>query len=286
VKVQYPDAAGWVDDDLAALRSAASLFSGAFGRNGEMDVRYVADELARHLVRELDYRREAAACDRVAASVAGEPGIVVPRVVHDRSAERVITYEWIEGRSLDAALRSDDSRERERAAELLAIAFYRQLLGHGVLHADPHPGNFLWTADGRLALLDFGCVKEFEPAFHEAFVAMVRARLAGDVVAERRAMRRLGLHNEHGDAEQLDDAHRLADWFAEGLLADELDFERVDYVARTRALAAHFVSRRRLPPRQGDFLLLTRVVLGLFEYLSRARAHLPMRALALVSLEP
>src|SRR5690606_4322443 len=86
-------------------------------------------------------------------------GVRVPRVYEHASARRVLTSELVSGRTLDEVAREDSQEERDRWGTALVRGVSTTLYGHGLLYADPHPGNYLFGADGQVLWLDFGCVK-------------------------------------------------------------------------------------------------------------------------------
>jgi predicted unusual protein kinase regulating ubiquinone biosynthesis (AarF/ABC1/UbiB family) len=128
---------------------------------------------------ELDYRQEARQSEAFRAFWAHEPQVVVPAVVPSHSSGRVLTSEWVSGMTLEeAALRSEAER-RAYATQLWTFVF-RSLLVGGAFNADPHPGNYFFQENGRIAFLDFGCVQLMpEPARKAALVAH-QAAVMGD----------------------------------------------------------------------------------------------------------
>jgi predicted unusual protein kinase regulating ubiquinone biosynthesis (AarF/ABC1/UbiB family) len=283
VKVQYPGAQQSVDGDMKNLELGAGTLKRAIADllgNPRLDVTPLAEEIAEHLRQETDYCREAYNAQLLAKLFDGDPDVVVPRVHGSHSGLRVITYDWLEGEPLDHALRHEDRGRRERAVRQLTHAFWHQMFRGGLLHADPHPGNYRILADGRLGLLDYGCVKVFDDHFLRHFGEMVNARLDGDDGRLRRCMHALELIDDPDDEDQLEDMRRIADYFSAGLHEDaEFDFAEFRYVHAGRDLMRYFLQRRRIPPAQRDFLFLSRVVLGYFEYFSRARARMNFRRL-------
>ncbi len=177
MKVQYPGIAEALASDLDNVGSVVR----AIGLTSKaLDGGPYYDELRTQLEREADYRIEAenAALFRVAASTL--PELVVPQVYPELSGRRVLTQELLEGTPLKDWLHEDPSpAERYRVARLLLRGINGPFLAHGVLQADPHPGNFLVRADGRLGMLDFGAVKAFSDAFVEVNRETLGASLAG-----------------------------------------------------------------------------------------------------------
>ena len=133
-------------------------------------------------------------------------------------------------------------------------------------------------AHGASRILDFGCVKIFDVAFIEAFTAMVKARMTGDEEGLKDAMVALGLVSDRGNAQELADMARIAEYFSAGLQKDEpFDFAEYSYVHGAKELVTYFLQQRRVPPSQRNMIFMTRVVLGYYEYFSRARAKMNFR---------
>lgn len=278
VKVQYPGAVASVDGDLKNLKFGASLVKSLLAdvvKNERLDFTPVADEIAEILAQETDYCREAYNAQLMRRLFADVPWILIPRVHTKYSGIRTITYDFVEGVDLGTALASDDAAARTQIVTRLSDAFWFQMVRGGMLHADPHPGNYRILPDGRLALLDFGCVKIFDEAFLGPFVDMVRARMTGDESALKDAMGALGLLVNRDDAQELADMSRISDYFSMGLLRDEdFDYGEYSYVRGAKELVLYFLQARRVPPSQREMIFMTRVVLGYYEYFSRARARL------------
>lgn len=176
VKVQVPDVEALVEADLTLF----SLIAGALrDLVPGLDLVPIAAELGRSVRLELDFRREAENARRVAADLAGDPSVLVPRVHEPLSAARILTLDRVDGERLTAFL--DRSRaagspaDADRVLLALVRTYAAQILGTGRFQADPHPGNFLVLAHARLALLDFGSIHELAPEERRAYAALVRA---------------------------------------------------------------------------------------------------------------
>lgn len=283
VKVQYPGAVASVDGDLKNLKFGAQVvktFLADLVDNTRLDFTPIAEEIAEHLAQETDYCREAYNAQLLAKLFKREPWILIPKVHNQFSGLRVVTYDWVEGVDLGTALRADERSKRERVVELLSHAFWHQLMRGGVLHADPHPGNYRVLPDGRLGLLDFGCVKIFDEEFLRPFGEMVRARMTDDPERLKDAMSTLGLLVDRDDPDEIADVQRISGYFSVALDVDgEFDFGTYSYVRGAKELVLYFLQNRRIPPSQKEFLFMTRVVLGYYEYFSRARARMNFRAM-------
>jgi predicted unusual protein kinase regulating ubiquinone biosynthesis (AarF/ABC1/UbiB family) len=184
VKIQYPGAATALMADLNQLARFARLFAALFPG---LDVKPLITELKARVVEELDYGLEADAQRTFAAAYADDPQIVVPRVV--ASAPKVIVSEWLEGTPLSKVIASGSREERDRAGHLLAVLHFSGPQRAGLLHADPHPGNFRLTPDGRFGVIDFGATARLPDGHPEPIGRLVRWALEGraeDVLADLR----------------------------------------------------------------------------------------------------
>jgi len=176
VKVQYPGAGDALRSDLKQLRRLARTISPLIPG---IDVRSLLDELEQRAVDELDYHLEADAQRAFAAAFRDDPHIVVPDVV--AVGPTVLVTEWLESpASLASLIATGSQEERDHYGELLVRFLFAGTDRTGMLHADPHPGNFrlLPTADGRpgrLGVLDFGAVARLpERSLPEAMGALIR----------------------------------------------------------------------------------------------------------------
>ena len=167
VKVQYPGIDKALDSDLA---NAGLLVKGIALTGKTLDGRAYYEEVRSSLLRELDYREEAAQCEHYARAAAAYPELVVPQVYPSRSARRVLCLSRLRGPSLMEAIEAHPSaEERFRIARLLIFAIWGPFFAARLIHADPHPGNFLVLPDGRLGVLDFGATKLLSENFAEVY---------------------------------------------------------------------------------------------------------------------
>lgn len=171
VKVQYPGADTALLSDLRQLSRFSRLIDPLFPG---LAVRPMLDELRARMTEELDYRHEADNQRAFAAAFTGDPEFLVPAVV--ASAPKVLITEWVTGRPLAKLIGGGDQDARNEAARLLFEFCAASMSRTGLVHADPHPGNYQLTGDGRLAVLDFGAVA---PAHRSALRYLDNIALAG-----------------------------------------------------------------------------------------------------------
>lgn len=182
VKVQRPEVATMLREDLdllARLAGTVAIVSDAPRRYGFSEW---VGEFRKTLSGELDYRREAENLETFARNLEAYPRIVVPQPIWAYSSARVLTMEMIPGQKVT---RISDLRRIEPSESLgdlaadLMRAYLDQVFVHGLIHADPHPGNVLLTTDGRLALLDLGMVAHVPPRMRDQLLRLLLAVVDG-----------------------------------------------------------------------------------------------------------
>jgi predicted unusual protein kinase regulating ubiquinone biosynthesis (AarF/ABC1/UbiB family) len=176
VKVQYPGVAGAVRADLQNLDMIMRVLK---RMTPGLDVKGIAEEINERIVEELDYELEAQNQRSLARIFAGHPFIVVPDVVSSLSRERVLVSEFVTGVGFEE-LKQRSQAERDRIGEIVFRFFLGCLYRHRQFSGDPHPGNFLLLADGRVAFLDFGLFKRMDAEPVELELACQRAVSEGD----------------------------------------------------------------------------------------------------------
>jgi len=194
VKVQYPGIPGLIEADPEALES---IFDAVARLEPEVRLRPIADYLRWTLPLELDFRREAAAMTNLRRALGHRGDVVVPEAVESMTTERLLVMDFLEGvRISDRNGLAAAGIDPGRVAQALNDAFAEGLFRHGVLHADPHPGNLLVQPgpDGpRLVLLDHGLTMDLEPSFVATLARMVGAMRGGDLEALTLALGEAGL---------------------------------------------------------------------------------------------
>ena len=174
VKIQYPGIAETIDSDIANLASMMTMSRVVM--EGER-VEEILDEVRRGLLEEVDYTAEADNLETFGAILDQHPDVVVPEVIREASSGSVLTMAHLEGEKLDVAIDQIESREaRDDLAVRFSSLFVWMFHEEQVLHADPHPGNFLLTGDGRIAFLDFGCMRRYEPEFTDGWLDILAAK--------------------------------------------------------------------------------------------------------------
>ena len=183
-KLQYPEMASAVEADLGQL---SMLFSLHKRMGAAIDTTEIKQEISARLREELDYEREARLAELYAYMLADSPRVRVPRVRKELSTRRLLTLQWVDGEKL-LAFESAPSPTRQQLTRLLFEAWWRPFLRYGVIHGDPHLGNYSVVASGEgegrqvdaLNLYDYGCVRIFPPRFVSGVVELYWALRADD----------------------------------------------------------------------------------------------------------
>ncbi|MEV6911858.1 AarF/UbiB family protein [Amycolatopsis sp. NPDC051071] len=223
VKVQRPGVQALVDRDLDIVRRVAAALDLRADWARSLGVVDLAEGFADALVEELDFRTEARNIESVAAAYAGTE-VAMPTVHKALSTERVLVMRRLDGKPLATAREQVPVAERVKLARSMLRCVLGQVMGSGVFHADPHPGNVLLLTDGRLGLLDFGSVGRLDSGLRGGLQNLILALDRGDPAAlrdglleivdrpdeieEQRLERALGAlvakHFNHGQAPDLD----------------------------------------------------------------------------------
>lgn len=220
VKIQYPGAAKALASDLNQMVRMGRLFGSWIPG---MDMKPLLLELRERVLEELDYLEESQNQRAFAAAYEGDPDFLVPHVL--AAAPQVLVSEWVDGTPVSQIIAEGDQGTRDRVGML----YQRFLLSGperaGLLHADPHPGNFRYTADGRLAVLDFGAVAHLPDGLPPAIGRMMRIAMQGDSATVLAGLQEEGFVRPHITL----DADRLLDYlspFIEPAAGDEFHYSR------------------------------------------------------------
>jgi predicted unusual protein kinase regulating ubiquinone biosynthesis (AarF/ABC1/UbiB family) len=277
VKLQYPGAGPALMADFTQLSRLARLF----GRlSPGLEIKPLLAELKERIAEELDYGLESEAQRAFAAAYWNDPDIAIPRVV--ASAPKAMVTEWIEGTPLSRIIASGTIKERDHAGSLLALLHYSAPARAGMLHADPHPGNFRILPDGRLGVVDFGAVARLPDGSPAPLGRLTRYALDGDGENVMREMREQGFLRP-GVAVTAEQVMDYLGPIIEPLRTRTFTFTR-EWL-RTQAVRVGDPRREEarvgrmfnLPP---SYLLIHRVTLGSIGVLCQLGATAPYRELA------
>ncbi len=172
-KLQYPNISAAVEADLNQLSIILALYR---RYDSTIDTSKIAEEVSERLREELDYAREAKNIRLYSRMLADEPHVHVPDVIGDLSTGRLLTMSWLEGRKL-LDVKEEPVEARNEIALNMFRAWYTPFYYYGVIHGDPHLGNYTIRDDNTVNLLDFGCIRVFPPTFVEGVIELFWALL-------------------------------------------------------------------------------------------------------------
>jgi predicted unusual protein kinase regulating ubiquinone biosynthesis (AarF/ABC1/UbiB family) len=256
VKIQYPGAGRALISDFTQLSRAGRLFGMLMPG---LEVKPLLDELKDRVTEELDYGLEAASQHAFAQAYAGDPDIYVPDVV--TGTGHVLVSEWMDGTPLSRIISDGSKEQRDRAGILLVRFLFSGPARAGLLHADPHPGNFRLLEDGRLGVLDFGAVDRLPDGLPPFFGRLLRIMHEEntDIEEVERELRAHGFLRP-GISVDLDALHAFLAPMAEPSKVDSFKFSREwlrGEATRVTDLRASNITRKfNLPP---SYVLIHRV---------------------------
>ena len=270
-KLQYPDMASVVAADLRQLRVIFGLYA-RYDR--AIDTANIHKELSARLLEELDYEREAAHMALYRHMLKDEADIRVPPVVPELSTGRLLTMGWLDGRKL-TAFEDAPVEARNALARTMFRAWYVPFYDYGVIHGDPHLGNYAAREDNSINLLDFGCIRVFSPPFVKGVIDLYHALKDDDEELAVHAYETWGFIGL--DRETIDILNIWARFLYEPLMEDRVqsiqEDNSVQYGARTVGKVHEELKRVGgvKPPR--EFVLMDRAAIGLGSVFMRLRAE-------------
>lgn len=274
VKVQHPNISEAIRADFRSAQTGKTLVK-LFAPSANAAA--MIDEAERMFLEECDYRLELRRQQQFAGLYAGDADVSIPAAHPEWSSDKVLTTEWRDGLGWERFLEVASPAAKDHAGEALYRFYVGTVYRHGLFNGDPHPGNLLFDPDGRLTVLDFGCVREFDPATVEALKRLSVAVRADDAVAMRSAFVALGAKEPKG-AVELETIRRLLRGFFGPVLvpgkrrvrADD-SFELREVLRDKRAML-----QLRIP---AQLLFLFRIRFGLHSLLARLGAEADWSAL-------
>lgn len=178
VKLQYPDMDSAINADLNQLKLVFSLYERI---DSAISTKDIHSELSDRLKEELDYHREALNMQLYRLMLAGENEVVLPEPIKELSTSRILTMGWVEGQKLMKYLEAEPSQEdRNKVAVNMFRTWYVPFYYYGVIHGDPHLGNYSIGENLKINLMDFGSIRVFRPEFVGGVIDLYRALRDGD----------------------------------------------------------------------------------------------------------
>ncbi|MBB6476139.1 AarF/UbiB family protein [Sphaerisporangium rubeum] len=254
VKIQYPGAGKALLSDFNQLARLGKLFGVLMPG---LDITALLGELRERVAEELDYLKEAQAQHGFAVAYRDDPDFKVPEVI--AANEQILVSEWVDGTPLSRIIASGTKEERDRAGLLFVRFLFSSPSRAGLLHADPHPGNFRVLPDGRLGVLDFGAVSHMPDGYPEAFGTLTRIFIQGDMDTVVRGLREEGFIRPHIEIDP-EALRAFLTPYVEPTQVEEFTFSR-EWLQRQAATVTdlrptNVVRQLNLPP---SYVLINRV---------------------------
>jgi predicted unusual protein kinase regulating ubiquinone biosynthesis (AarF/ABC1/UbiB family) len=287
-KLQYPDMESAVEADLSQLQI---LFAIHRQMDRAIDTREMAAEIGERVREELDYIREARHAALYSAILRHTPDVRVPAIHRDLSTKRLLSMGWLDGTRL-LSHAGDDLETRNRIGSAMFKAWWRPFSSHGVIHGDPHLGNYTVFSEngepGGINLLDYGCIRIFPPSFVGGVVDLYRGLLENEPTRVVHAYETWGFQGLNKDLIEI-----LNIWarFIYGPLLDDRIRSIADGVApaeygRRQAFEVHKALKEKGPvivPR--EFVFMDRAAIGLGGVFLHLRAELNFHRLFEAEIE-
>lgn len=272
VKVQYPGVDETVGQDLKNLKAllhAFTLLTRDVLRQKSFDASEIYQEMEERLREELDYVHEANNLALFQRLFADDDEVIIPRVYPDVSSRRVLTMEYIDGYKLQDILAPGVERQLK---DWVSIKYFqmtwRQILEFGVLHTDPHPGNYLVTYHPKVAMLDFGSVRVFPEEIRKGYLTLAKAILERDEQTMARCFTVLGYLDPGVDPTPL---VKIMYMIFEPVLEDR-DYDPHDFDSAKKTLEITTIGiENRIFNAPGHRLFLVRALWGLDSYTHQLR---------------
>lgn len=270
IKIQYPGVAESIPSDLRILElliKQASLFQ---RHKKDTDLKPFFAEVRDVLEKEADYKNELRMHQLYREKFQGRP-YIVPVAYGDYSTSKILTQEFIEGKSFTQWLETNPGvAVREKFADLLMRLYLEEVFHHGMVQTDPNPGNFLITRNDEIALLDFGAVKEYSKEFIEGYRSVLIAshnRENEKIIAESI---KLGFLDAREGQNVRDVYLEMMDFLAEPFRQDaHFDFTDKNFFAHSRDLSWEMTKLCKYSPPPKDLLFLHRKLAGMFIFIRR-----------------
>ena len=271
-KLQYPDMKSAVEADLKQLKLIFGIY---YRYDNTIDPVNIHTELSERLREELDYNREARNMGLYRHILANEASVHVSEHIADLSTNRLLTMTWLKGRPLMGFVDAD-TETRNTVALNMFRAWYLPLYGYGVIHGDPHLGNYTVRDDNAVNLMDFGCIRVFRPAFVRAVIDLYKAIRDEDEDLAVHAYETWGFVDL--DRHVIDILNQWARFLYKPLMEDRvMPIQETGGVAYGAGVAAKVHRELRetdgvTPPR--EFVLMDRAAIGLGSVFTHLRAEI------------
>ena len=230
VKIQYPGVGDSISSDLKMVKPFAFRLLGM----SQKELEVYMSEVEERLLEETDYDLEIKRSIEFSEACKNIPNLIFPTYFPDLSSKRIITMDWLEGLHMKEFLKTNPSQEICNQVGQALWDFYNfQQHELRAVHADPHPGNFLITPDGKLGVIDFGCIKEMPADFYEPFFSMTSTNMLQDKIKTISTFRELEMIRKDDSPAQIEFFYQvykeMIELFALPYMSQTFDFSKKEY---------------------------------------------------------
>jgi len=275
IKVQYPGVGDSISSDLKLVKPIAFRLIGM----SEKELSIYIKEVEERLLEETDYELEVRRSIKFSKACSKLKNVVFPTYYPKLSSAKIITMDWMEGLHLKEFLATNPSQKLKNKIGQGLWDFYNfQQHELRAVHADPHPGNFLITPDEKLAVIDFGCIKELPEDFYNPFFSLIIPGLMDDKAATIKAFRELEMIQPNDDKKQIDFYHKaykeMISLFALPYTSKTFDFSKPEFFEQLYAWGEKIAKMPEFKQPRGvkHFIYVNRTNFGLYTLLNELNA--------------
>ena len=275
IKVQYPGVGDSISSDLKLVKPFAFRLLGLT----EKELSIYISEVEERLLEETDYELEVKRSIKFSKACSKLNNVVFPTYYPKLSSAKIITMDWIEGLHLKEFLATNPSRQLKNKIGQALWDFYNfQQHELRAVHADPHPGNFLITPDEKLAVIDFGCIKELPEDFYNPFFALIIPGLMNDKAATIKAFRQLEMIQPNDNKKQIEFYYKaykeMISLFALPYTSKTFDFSKPEFFEQLYAYGEKITKMPEFKQPRGvkHFIYVNRTNFGLYTLLNELNA--------------
>ncbi|PJJ79691.1 ABC1 kinase family protein [Mucilaginibacter auburnensis] len=276
IKIQYPGVGDSISSDLKLVKPFALRLIGMSGK--ELDV--YMNEVEERLLEETDYELEVRRSIEFSKACADLDNVVFPKYYPELSGKRIITMDWLDGMHLREFLNTNPSQQlRDQVGQALWDFYNFQQHELKAVHADPHPGNFLITPEGKLGVIDFGCIKEMPDDFYYPFYSLIYTQTLNNKEETIAAFRRLEMILPNDTEQQINFYYtmykQMIGLFARPYIDPVVDFGQADFFNELYAFGDKISKMPEFKQPRGvkHFIYINRTNFGLYSILHDLKAR-------------
>ena len=278
IKIQYPGVADSLKSDLRIVKPFAKMLFNI----SDADINYYMTEVQDKLLEETDYELEVRRGMEVSRACQELENIRFPRYYPELSSKRIITMEWMDGFHLNEFIATNPSQElRNKVGQTLWNFYDYQVHVLKMMHADAHPGNYIFSKDGTIAVIDFGCVKEIPMEFYNSYFRIHDRSFANDPKKFDQWLYDLSFLNEHDSPKEKQLFKSLfkemVDLIGQPFHSNEFDFGDDEFFRKIYSLGQRISSSKEVRKSNAargekDGIYINRTYFGLFHILNALKA--------------